>query len=140
MRQHLQTMALLSATLRMKATGPELKEISMKIPWECIGLMALLILGGESLRPFAIAMTIGIFVGTYSSVFIAAPTLLLLENWMGGGSIPSASSGSPSPVAPSETRPLPSTGGTGGRDKKAGKTGKSSKRKKSKSKRRASGG
>jgi len=103
-------------------------------------VMALLILGGESLRPFAIAMTIGIFVGTYSSVFIAAPTLLLLENWMGGGSIPSASSGSPSPVAPSETRPLPSTGGTGGRDKKAGKTGKSSKRKKSKSKRRASGG
>jgi preprotein translocase subunit SecF len=106
-------------------------------------VLALLILGGESLRPFAIAMTIGIFVGTYSSVFIAAPTLLLLENWMGGGSIPSASSGSPSPAAPTETRPRPSTGGTGGRDKKTGKTGKtgkSSKRKKSKSKRRVSGG
>jgi predicted RND superfamily exporter protein len=42
-------------------------------------VLALLLLGGEVIRPFAIAMSIGIIVGTYSSVFIAAPTLLLLE-------------------------------------------------------------
>jgi len=30
-------------------------------------------------RPFAFAMTIGIVVGTYSSIYIAAPTLMLLE-------------------------------------------------------------
>ena len=41
---------------------------------------ALLIVGGEVIRPFALAMAIGIFVGTYSSTFIAAPTLLFLEN------------------------------------------------------------
>jgi len=44
----------------------------------------LLLLGGEVLRPFAIAMTIGVFIGTYSSIFIAAPTLLFLEMRYGG--------------------------------------------------------
>jgi len=44
---------------------------------------ALLIVGGEVIEPFAIAMAIGIVVGTYSSVFIAAPTLLFLETRFG---------------------------------------------------------
>jgi len=48
-------------------------------------VLALLFLGGEVIRPFAIAMAIGIVVGTYSSIFIAAPTLLFLENRFGGG-------------------------------------------------------
>jgi preprotein translocase SecF subunit len=47
-------------------------------------VLALLFLGGEVIRPFAIAMVIGILVGTYSSTFIAAPTLLFLENRLGG--------------------------------------------------------
>ena len=47
---------------------------------------ALLIVGGEVIKPFAIAMTIGIVVGTYSSTFIAAPTLLFLERRLGGAS------------------------------------------------------
>ena len=49
-----------------------------------VAVLALLFLGGEVLRPFAIAMVIGIVVGTYSSIFIAAPTLLWLENRFGG--------------------------------------------------------
>ena len=46
------------------------------------------LLGGEVIRPFAIAMLIGVIVGTYSSIYIAAPTLLMLENRFGkaGGS------------------------------------------------------
>ena len=48
-------------------------------------VLALLFLGGEVLRPFAIAMVIGIVVGTYSSVFIAAATLLWLEERYGPG-------------------------------------------------------
>jgi len=44
---------------------------------------ALLIIGGEVIKPFAIAMAIGIVVGTYSSIFIAAPTLLFLETRFG---------------------------------------------------------
>jgi preprotein translocase subunit SecF len=45
-----------------------------------MAVIALLLLGGEVVRPFAIAMSIGIVVGTYSSIYIAAPTLLWLEH------------------------------------------------------------
>jgi preprotein translocase subunit SecF len=48
-------------------------------------LLVLLLVGGEVIRPFALAMAIGIVVGTYSSTFIAAPTLLFLETRFGGG-------------------------------------------------------
>ena len=44
-----------------------------------LAVLALLLLGGEVVLPFAIAMLIGIVVGTYSSIYIAAPTLLWLE-------------------------------------------------------------
>ncbi len=53
-----------------------------------LALLALLLLGGEVVRPFAIAMTIGILVGTYSSIYIAAPTLLWLERRRGGAAQP----------------------------------------------------
>ena len=46
-------------------------------------VLSLWLFGGEIIEPFAIAMAIGIVVGTYSSVFIAAPTLLFLENRFG---------------------------------------------------------
>jgi preprotein translocase subunit SecF len=49
-----------------------------------IAVSALWLLGGEIIRPFSIAMAIGIVVGTYSSIFIAAPTLLFLETRFGG--------------------------------------------------------
>jgi preprotein translocase subunit SecF len=49
-----------------------------------VALSALFFLGGEVIRPFAFAMIIGVVVGTYSSVYIASPTLLLLEQRFGG--------------------------------------------------------
>lgn len=55
-----------------------------------IAVLALLVFGGEVVRPFALAMLIGIFVGTYSSVYIAAPILLLLERRRGSASAPRA--------------------------------------------------
>lgn len=48
-------------------------------------VLCLLFVGGEVIRPFATAMAIGIVVGTYSSTFIAAPTLLYLERSLGDG-------------------------------------------------------
>jgi len=48
-----------------------------------LAVLALLFLGGEVVRPFALAMAIGIVVGTYSSVFVAAPVLLGLERYFG---------------------------------------------------------
>jgi preprotein translocase SecF subunit len=44
-----------------------------------VAVGALLGIGGEVVRPFALAMLIGILVGTYSSIYIASPTLLWLE-------------------------------------------------------------
>ncbi len=41
-----------------------------------IVVIALLILGGGIIRDFALAMTIGVIIGTYSSVFVASPILL----------------------------------------------------------------
>ncbi len=48
-----------------------------------MAVLALLLLGGEVVRPFALAMAIGIVVGTYSSIYVAAPTLLYLEGRYG---------------------------------------------------------
>ncbi|MFA9399696.1 MAG: protein translocase subunit SecD [Acidobacteriota bacterium] len=42
-----------------------------------IGVVSLLILGGETLQAFAIAILVGIASGTYSSIFIASPVLAL---------------------------------------------------------------
>lgn len=42
-------------------------------------LVALWLLGGETLADFALALLIGIVVGTYSSVFTAAPVAVTLE-------------------------------------------------------------
>jgi preprotein translocase subunit SecF len=42
--------------------------------------LALFILGGEVLRGFSFVMTVGVVVGTYSSVFVAASFALLWEN------------------------------------------------------------
>jgi preprotein translocase SecF subunit len=44
-----------------------------------MALLALYILGGEVIRGFTFAMIWGILIGTYSSIFIAAPTLM----WLG---------------------------------------------------------
>ncbi|MCR9279650.1 MAG: protein translocase subunit SecF [Pseudomonadaceae bacterium] len=42
-------------------------------------LLALLFFGGELIRGFAIALTIGVVIGTYSSIYVAANMLLALN-------------------------------------------------------------
>ena len=44
-----------------------------------IALVSLFILGGQVIKPFAFAMIIGVLIGTYSSIFVAVPTLLLFK-------------------------------------------------------------
>ena len=48
-------------------------------------MISLVIWGGETLRSFSWAMLFGLFVGTYSSVFIAAPVLIYLGLKTGAG-------------------------------------------------------
>ena len=44
-----------------------------------IVILVLLLFGGEVLRGFSFALLVGVMVGTYSSVFIATPTVLDLD-------------------------------------------------------------
>jgi preprotein translocase subunit SecF len=43
----------------------------------------LFILGGPALRDFSFVMVIGIIVGTYSSIYIASPILVVWQEWLG---------------------------------------------------------
>lgn len=44
-------------------------------------LLALLLFGGESIRYFVLALFIGVITGTYSSIFVASPLLVLWQKW-----------------------------------------------------------
>ncbi len=44
-------------------------------------LLALVLLGGETIRWFAVALLIGTISGTYSSPFVATPILILWNRW-----------------------------------------------------------
>lgn len=48
-------------------------------------LVALYLLGGETLTDFAMALIVGILIGTYSSVFTAAPLATMFERLSGAG-------------------------------------------------------
>src|SRR6202795_2038381 len=47
----------------------------------------LFLMGGQVLRAFSFALTVGILVGTYSSFGIAAPLVVAWYNWRGKGSL-----------------------------------------------------
>ena len=42
-------------------------------------LICIIIFGGDSIRTFVSALAIGIFAGTYSSIFVASPILVFWE-------------------------------------------------------------
>jgi preprotein translocase subunit SecF len=44
-------------------------------------VVVLFLLGGEVLRGFSFVMIVGILVGTYSSIFVAAPLVIVWEEW-----------------------------------------------------------
>ncbi len=44
-----------------------------------LSVLAILFLGGETLRGLALVMLVGIIVGTYSSIYIASPTMLAIK-------------------------------------------------------------
>jgi preprotein translocase subunit SecF len=71
-------------------------------------LLALTIFGGEVIRPFALVMFFGVFVGTFSSIYIASPVLMAIEKrWPGpaarGHLVPKKST----PPPPTGRKPQP---------------------------------
>jgi preprotein translocase subunit SecF len=82
--------------------------------------LALVIFGGEVIRPFALVMTFAIFTGTFSSIYIAAPVLLLIEKRWPGQDARGARAYIPKePMATSVPAPAPSGGGGSSRSKAA---------------------
>ncbi len=53
--------------------------ITSGLTW--IVVVALLVMGGEALRPFSFVMTVGIIIGTYSSIYIASPILVVWKHY-----------------------------------------------------------
>ncbi|MFZ3211020.1 MAG: protein translocase subunit SecF [Terriglobales bacterium] len=56
-------------------------------------VLSLFLFGGEVLHGFSFALVIGILIGTYSSIAVAAPMLVAYQDWRGG------QRGRPLPVA-----------------------------------------
>jgi SecD/SecF fusion protein len=57
-----------------------------------LALGSLWLFGGEVIRNFVDAVFIGIIIGTYSSIFVAAPILIIFNLRPGGGKPDAASS------------------------------------------------
>jgi preprotein translocase subunit SecF len=62
-------------TLINKSLNETLSRTFLTVGTTALAVLSLLIFGGEVLRGFSIAMLWGIVIGTYSSLFIAAPLL-----------------------------------------------------------------
>ncbi len=52
-----------------------------------IVLFCLFFLGGDIIHDFSLALIVGVIVGTYSSVYVASPILLMLQDGGGTGSV-----------------------------------------------------
>lgn len=76
-RMHLITMLDL-------AINQTLTRTTMTAVTTLIALLALYLFGGEVIRSFTFAMLFGVIVGTYSSIFIAAPVLIFLDPQLAG--------------------------------------------------------
>jgi preprotein translocase subunit SecF len=64
-------------------------------------LVALAVLGGEVVRGFAVVMLYGVIIGTFSSIFIASPVLLMIERrWPGAQVKALRAPGKPAPPTP----------------------------------------
>jgi preprotein translocase subunit SecF len=65
-------------------------------------VVALFFLGGEVLNTFALTLIIGIIVGTYSSIYVASPIVVIWKNFAGRrklAAVPAAPARPPAPAA-----------------------------------------
>ena len=65
--------------LMNRAINDTLSRTIMTSTTTMLAVLALVIFGGEVIRSFSIAMVWGILVGTYSSIYLAAPLLIYLR-------------------------------------------------------------
>ncbi len=70
-------------------------------------LVALSVLGGDVVRPFALLMLFGVVVGTFSSIYIASPVLLWIETRWPGPDAKGHLGPKATPAAPPSRKPQP---------------------------------
>ena len=70
--------AMINTSIRQVIMRSIYTSVSTLIP-----ITALLIFGESTLSDFAFALLVGILAGTYSSIFVASPTLSLYKAWRG---------------------------------------------------------
>ena len=64
-------------------------------------VLALFFLGGEVLNTFALTLIIGILIGTYSSIYVASPIVVIWKQWSSRGKLAAV------PVMTKPTAPAP---------------------------------
>jgi len=67
-------------------------------------ILSLLLFGGETLKNFAFAMFVGVAIGAYSSIFIAAPVLVILKSRQMAKRAPQRAPGRPGAQRPRPAR------------------------------------
>ncbi|MBI3483649.1 MAG: protein translocase subunit SecF [Acidobacteria bacterium] len=76
-----------------------------------ITVLVLFLMGGDVLRSFAFALTVGIVVGTYSSIGIAVPTVVFWYRWRGLHAAPASVPSSGGRAAPGDSKSRLATAG-----------------------------
>jgi preprotein translocase subunit SecF len=72
-------------------------------------ILSLLLFGGQTLKDFAFAMFVGVAIGAYSSIFVAAPILTVIHEWQVKRRAP-ASSAARTPRVPAREPALAAAG------------------------------
>ena len=71
-------------------------------------VLALFFLGGEVLNTFALTLIIGIIIGTYSSIYVASPIVVIWKQWSTRGKLAAVpvmtKPASPSPAPPPQKK------------------------------------
>ena len=63
-------------------------------------VLALFFLGGEVLNTFALTLMIGIVIGTYSSIYVASPIVVIWRQWLGRRKLTAVPAAKPTAPAP----------------------------------------
>jgi preprotein translocase subunit SecF len=71
-------------------------------------VLALFFLGGEVLNTFALTLIIGIIIGTYSSIYVAAPIVVIWKQFREGRKLAVVPAAAPRAAAPPPPAPAPS--------------------------------
>ena len=72
-------------------------------------VIALFFLGGEVLHTFALTLMIGIVVGTYSSIYVAAAIVVIWKEWQDKGKLAVVPASVAPPAAAAPAAPAPSS-------------------------------